>query len=162
MREAWFDYEEIDGDGKGRAVVANSLFYTFVNEVGTKGKGGELPTIRPVKAKALFIPITERAHREHKANEDAAVQITSSGFKKAKAIPHYLSRILGFSPLIKGRLLNGKLQKWDAINEKYVDGIPDFIFLQKVDIPPRPQLPTSDNELEAQVDKWVDLTLGPK
>src|SRR5688500_2545963 len=44
-----------------RAVAYSDDPKSLVNQLGTVGAGGTLPTIRPKRAKALFIPITDRA-----------------------------------------------------------------------------------------------------
>jgi hypothetical protein len=169
MLNEWFSYTQIERS-KGEAIVANPLPYSFVQEVGTVGKGGELPTIVPKKAKALFIPITDRARSAQRLSGEAAVIISKEaygGWRLRGPFYHPTRgpRQLGtghYSPLVKGRLKNGKLQKWDDTAGEYVDGIPDFIFLSKVDIPPRKQLPTSDQEVEAQVAFVADSFLNPQ
>jgi len=145
MLLSWFSYGEVNGS-IGRAVTANDQSYSFVHELGTEGKGGKLPTIRPKTAKALFIPITDRAIAWYKAKSGSSVRLrrTATGWKTETAPATFgpekkAPGVLSFGGLIKGRIKNGRLQKWDADQQGYVDGVPDFIFLQKSDIAPRPQ-----------------------
>lgn len=49
--------------GRNAVAVASSTPYAKVHQLGTIGKGGKLPTIRPRRAKALWIPMNDRAAR---------------------------------------------------------------------------------------------------
>jgi len=152
MLNRWFSYAEVEGN-IGTAVVANSAPYSYVQELGTVGKGGVLPDIVPVNAKALFIPITDKGISY--AKNVLNVARISRGIGGVKfSLPNEIPSgpkakgILSGSDLIKGRLKDGKLQK--LTDAGWVDGTPDFIFLSKSSIPPRKQLPTSPQERLAQ------------
>lgn len=85
--------------------VGSAVKYAKVHQLGTRGKGGILPTIVPKRAKALWIPLNDRAAR--------------------------LGSRSGNPSLVVGK---------------------DFIFAKKVDIAPRPMLPTSDDEKRDQAE----------
>lgn len=95
-----------------------------VHQFGTVGAGadgvgqGTLPTIKPVRAKALFIPLTTRAQKSVRVK--SGPKIVRQGTRKKK----------------------GKLVNFDL-----VPGV-DFIFLKKADIPPRPFLRVSRKNAE--------------
>lgn len=142
---------------------------SLVHQVGTVGAGGKLPTIRPKRAKALFIPLTDRAIESTRLDGPRAAWVRAKGgddsgsqlpIRAAVSYRGYKAgKTLGtmvFTPLVKGRLKNGKLQRWDARIGEYVDGVPDFIFLSKSDIPPRPMLPVGEQERAAQVRFYLD------
>lgn len=153
-----------------KCAVFSTLFYAYIHQNGK--------VIKAKKAKALFIPITDRAATSQRFAGPAAARIkyiygipriespyrvATRGRKvTAKAVLVRAVR-LGealnsiFQPLVKGRLHNGKLQKWDAKKGEYVDGTPDFIFLGKVTIPARPMLPDSPGEQQAQLDFITDM-----
>lgn len=133
--------------------------YAHVHQLGTQGKGGVLPTIRPRQAKALFIPITDRAKQSQRFSGSHAVFIRKTYGMDKDTGPVRLAmtgtkvkRLSGLtSQLRQGRVKDGRLEVRDADGD-WVRGVPDFIFLKKVDIPPRPMLPTSPNEQREQTD----------
>lgn len=162
------------GTDAGQAVCFSDAPHSRVHQLGTAGKGGTLPTIVPKRAKALFIPITDRAaHSERLSGSQAAAfrsghgrgghgsedgspvraGVKHVGYKPGKS----LGRIQ-FVPLVPGRLKDGRLQVRDGGGE-WVDGTPDFIFLRKVDIAPRPMLPSSDGERGKIVQFFADALL---
>lgn len=118
------------------ATVAATHSFAAVHHKGTVGKGGSEPTIKPVRAKALFIPLTDRARAAYDA-----------------------SRGGGDRPLRVVRSLDGT--RLEPVNhsstafEGLIRGV-DFIFASKVDLPPRPQLPTSAPERAAQATAVAD------
>lgn len=120
----------------GVAVVASSDFRAYVNDVGTIGKGGLLPDLVPRKARAMYIPLTQVGLQAYWERNSAAPTI-DTGYGT-----YYIERPtrMFFEPVQEA--------------EKGVD----FIFLAKAAIPPRPQLPTSDREIEALGD-FVHRTL---
>ena len=134
--QSWFNY----GENKS-AVVASDATYSHVQEVGTIGKGGLMPDIVPVKAKALFIPTSSRGESS----------VAQGGIRRATRGPKIRGTQV-FTPLVKGRLKDGELQRWDEKTGTYKPGVPDFIFLKKVSIPPRPMLPVSNNEIQEAVE----------
>ncbi len=145
-----------------------------VHQLGTTKYGGPIPTIRPKRAKALFIPLNDHAARSIRMTGPPAARILAGG--KMEAMPEPTDPLAtpvararrrqvqgGFEtyePLVKGRLKNGRLQKWDSTIGKYVDGTPDFIFLSKSDIPQRPMLPNGADERRAQLEFIREIT-GP-
>ena len=135
LQEKWFSYGEEDS-----AVVFSSTKYSYVHEEGTLGKGGKLPDIKAKPGKALFIPLTEAAESSEK---QGGIRVPTRG-RKLRNMPGV------FAPLVKGRLKDGRLQKWE--DGEWVDGRPDFLLLKKVSIPPRPMLPTSPQEVQESVD----------
>lgn len=147
-----------------RAIMASNSPYALIHQLGTVGKGGVLPTIVPKRAKALFIPITDKAINSMRISGPRAallrtgqnggvrlsesplrVHVSSIGYKPGKSLGMEM-----YSPLIKGRIKNGALERLDPAIGKYLPGIPDFIFLSKSDIPPRPMLPDGATEQENQ------------
>lgn len=157
--------------GKAWAEVASDSVAAYTHQVGTRGKGGLMADIRAKKAKALFIPLTDKAaksdrlagpeatmfRQSNKLGESPApLRVAVKWIKnKAKKIPDIL-----YSTLTKGRIKDGKLQKWSPKLEKYVEGKPDFIFLKRVSITARPMLPDSPAEKKAQDDFIVELLAG--
>jgi hypothetical protein len=124
-----------------------------VQEYGTKKYGGPFPEITPTRAKALFIPITDLAKRYAFAakKRSARMQRNSAGTWVM------VKRLINMTDLRKGRFGVNGLEVWDEALGEYVEGIPDFIFLSKVNIPPRPMLPTSLNEKQALGDKILEI-----
>lgn len=97
--------------------------YAAVQEFGTKGKGGLLPTIRPKRAKALAIP-------QGKA-------LTPSGVPKY-ASPRDYPGELKFIPVLRGHLIGILVDKTEA--EAAEEGAePEALFnlVRKVDIAPK-------------------------
>jgi len=111
----------VEADG---AWVGTTFEGAKVHQFGTVGADapdvgqGTLPTIKPVRAKALFIPLTPRAQKSVRVKSGPKVIRQGSGKKKGK-----------------------------TINFDLVPGV-DFIFLKKVDIPPRPFLRVSRKNAE--------------
>ncbi len=150
------------GYGEGsQAIAASDCQHSLVHQLGTVGKGGKLPDIRPKRAKALFIPITDKAiHSERLNPQDANAWANILGQPVGKqstrarrfGVTHHATESGGlavqYSPLRKGRLKDGRLEVLDDVTGEYVPGTPDFIFLRKVSIPARPMLPTSSVEIE--------------
>lgn len=135
-------------------------------------------TIKPKTAKALFIPITDRAITSQRLSGPAAAHVrfvyghprlNANAYRVATRGKKYSSPLakafiaagtaggVVFSPLVRGRLNKGKLEKWDEKKGEYVQGVPDFIFLSKVTIKPRPMLPDSADEQAAQAEFIADL-----
>jgi phage gpG-like protein len=158
----------------GTVIVWSDDPKSAVHQQGTEKYGGPIPTIRPKKAKALFIPLNDHAARSIRMTGPPAALIRAGGKMEAMPEPtdpkgkpvvrarrrHIPGGFETYEPLVKGRLQNGRLQKWDSTVGKYVDGIPDFIFLSKSDIPPRPMLPNGTAEKQAQLEFIRDMT-GP-
>lgn len=119
--------------------VSSNLIYARLHQLGTVGKGGTLPTIRPRKAKALFIPLTDRAEKS------VAMGVSGPRGGRMRVGVKLRGKIATPFDLVPGRIKDGVLQKQDRDGE-WVDGVPDFIFLRKVDIAPRPMLPDSSME----------------
>lgn len=116
-------------EGRTRVSVLSSLPYAKVHQLGTWGKGGQLPTIRPVRAKMLFIPLNDRA-ASSVAIQRAVVIGGRGTFRRMRVATRG-----GPSPLKFGR---------------------DFVFAKKVDIPARPMLPDGDHERRDQVQFVMD------
>ena len=119
---------------EGEAKVASANFLTLVHHLGTEGKGGSLKTIVPVHAKALYIPLTTLGKESYEANKRAAPVITT---------------VFSGAPQIRPASVR--------LASEAVYGV-DFIFLKKVDLPPRPQLPTSIQE-RADLGRFTIKTL---
>ena len=113
-----------------------------VMQLGTVGKSapgvgqGILPTIKPVYAKALFIPISVKAasmtSRDRNGGADVVKlrqEIKDLRGKKGKQAANMLARRVDKLEKVK------EAQKGSGL----VKGV-DFIFAQKVDLPPRPFL----------------------
>jgi hypothetical protein len=66
------------GTDAGRAVCFSDAPHSHVQQVGTVGKGGALPTIVPKRAKALFIPITDRAIQSERLSGSQAASFRSA------------------------------------------------------------------------------------
>lgn len=156
------------GADKYRITVYSSAPYAITHEFGTVGKGGSLPTIRPVKAKALFIPISDRAKASMRLTGKEAVFARGVYGKDPMPRPIHVattgskpSQYSGLgSPLKRGRIVKGAMEVWDEEEGEYKPGKPDFIFLKKVDIPPRPMLPTSHREQAVQRELIVEIING--
>jgi hypothetical protein len=134
LLDSWFSYVVQQPNGQ-RVIIANPMPYCHVMELGTRKYGGPIPTIVPKKAKALFIPISDRAARS---------TLGTAGRRLSTSSPtHELKR---------GRFHNGQLEVWSEALKRWRVGKPDFIFLMKVDIPPRPQLPTGERERTDQLE----------
>ncbi len=160
----------------GEATNGCFVQHSLVQQVGTVGKGGQLPTIKPKTAKALFIPITDKAVNSARlVGEEADFHRRMTGQlgwgQPANTGPmRFGVKVSGgfkgkpfaveYGALVKGRLKDGRLQRWDAKLGTYVDGVPDFIFLSKIDIPPRPMLPTAANERADLIRTMMDFMLG--
>lgn len=102
----------------GNAVWCGSTMKgSRVLQRGTKGKSaegvgqGKNPTIVPVRAKALFIPLTARAQNSVRVHGPPVRRIVKPSFRTKKPKP-------------VGELVRGE----------------DFILVSKVDLPPRPFL----------------------
>lgn len=113
----------------GEALVASGYFVTLVHHLGTRGKGGILPDIVPVHAKALFIPLTQLGKESYEAMKGRS--------PKARTIYAGISHV---EPASQDPTAAAGPGMGTAVYGK------DFIFLSKVALPPRPQLPTSDHE----------------
>lgn len=108
------------------AQVASGAPGARVQQLGTVGKGGVLPDIRPVRAKALFVPISDRARQQ-----GPTPMIPSARSMRLKQQS---------AGLVRGKIVDGKVQPPNA----------DYVFLSRVKIPPRPMLPDSQREREVQ------------
>lgn len=151
--------------GKMEITVQTDVPWAKMHEYGTIGASppGTLPTIKPVKAKALFIPISNRAMVTER-HEGAKAAHIRNVYGKAKLegpmrVATRGKKLEGgeFAELKAGKLENGRLMKRGRKSKKFpkgewVPGTPDFIFLTKSDIPPRPMLPKSPREQEAQAE----------
>lgn len=134
-----------------KVTVQSDMPYAAVNQVGTRGKGGKLPDIVPVKAKALFIPLTPAARNSQRVGEKRLAVIRGGKLKAmhGQAVETAPAR---FKPLKQGKFKDGKIVRADG-----KAGKPDFIFLRKVSIPARPMLPDSQQEIQAQGEELVEL-----
>lgn len=151
-------------EGKNSTTVFTTVSYARVHQVGTRKYGGPIPTIVPKKAKALFIPLTDRAATSRRISGITALRTKSAMGVFPATMKPYRVATRGkkkqspksgqpiFLPLKRGAIVNGQLMVWDSLRKMMVPGKPDFIFLKKVDIPPRPMLPTSNKEIDAQDD----------
>lgn len=134
---------------RGSIVLYSMCPFAHVHEEGM--------TIEAKKAKALFIPITDRAANSQRytgpeaafikneyghMNLSGPMRMASSGSKLPSGI---------FSALKPGKFEDGVLMVRNDDGE-YEPGVPDFIFLKKVNIPKRPMLPVSPREQQAQHD----------
>jgi phage gpG-like protein len=116
------------------AAVHSDSMIGAVHQQGTRKYDGRLPDIKPVRAGALFIPLTERAFLSR--------PVTAMGITRRQAEDG--------GDLIRGRLVRGVLTPPDA----------DFILLRVVGIPPREQLPASIRESNKQTDLLVRTLAG--
>jgi len=141
------------------AEIESALPYAATHQTGA--------TIRPVKAKALFIPISDVAQTSQRltgnikffqrGRRGATIEKVVAGFTYAKPRTNQAGETQAYQQLKKGRLKDGRLQVWDARRAEYKDGTPDFIFLKKVTILPRPMLPDSPGEQDAQVEALDEI-----
>ena len=140
-----------------RAVIRlfSTEWYGIVHQLGTVGKGGKLKTIVPKRAKALFIPLTDRAKTSTRYGGKEAVEyrqktrMDATGGAVRAATTGRVLRSGVRSALKPGKFVDGKLCVQNRDGE-WEPGHPDFIFARKVDIPPRPMLPTSKGEQASQ------------
>jgi len=141
-----------------------------VHQLGTAKYGGPIPTIKPVKAKALFIAISDRARSAETHTGPAAARYRAAIGKiepaqasmSAIKIPTRGRKVsrggtMYFAPLVRGRIKDGRLEKWDEKRQEFIPGVPDFVFLMKVDIVPRPMLPDSEKEQQDQMEFFADI-----
>lgn len=91
--------------------VGTNFIGARIHQLGTVGKGGLLPSIKPINAKALFIPTS-----------GAGAKSILRGGKRVAIVKRKGKEVI--KDLKQG---SGKLTK-------------DFLFVQKVDINPRPYL----------------------
>lgn len=119
------------------AITGNDAKYARVQQLGTKGKGGVLPDIVPKRAKALFIPLTDRAR--------TSTPVTARGMKRL-ATRGPKDKSGRYNDLIQGHFVNGKIEPKNA----------DFVLLKKISIPARPMLPDSVNERADQTEFVID------
>lgn len=113
----------------GEAKVASDSFIAMTHQLGTQSKGGTLPDIVPIHALSLYVPLTPLGVRSHEAHKSRA---------------HVLQTVYaGASTLSKPK---GTASIAGMPQAKY--GV-DFLLLSKVSLPPRPQLPVSDQEIGA-------------
>ena len=115
----------VDADG---AWVGSTFEGSNIHQFGTVGADspevgqGTLPTIRPVRAKALFIPLTVRAQKSVRVS--SGPKIVRRGSTRNRTGPVMFDLVAGV----------------------------DFIFLKKADIPPRPFLRVSRKNAEEIAD----------
>lgn len=121
------------------AQVVSYDFRTRQHHLGTVGKGGILPDIVPVKAKALYIPLTEVGKMAHEAMKSLSpvVRTVWAGVSSIDMPKADKARFVGIPHAVYGV---------------------DFLLLKRVAMPPRPQLPTSDQE-RADLKAFVMKTL---
>jgi hypothetical protein len=105
--------------------VKEALAYARVQELGTVGKGGELPTIKPRNAKALAIPVND--------------SLTAAGVRRFTG-PREDPRSLRFIPFRRGVAVGALFEEADVKDRK--DGKIDvgkaaYLLLKKVDISPK-------------------------
>jgi len=145
-------------EGKG-AFVGSTVPYARVHQLGAgPKKGGQLPAIVPKTAKALFIPLTDRARTSSPMSTPAGtkVRVATTGPSKTKIVGGQKVRVR--NPLIQGRISkSGDLEALDQKTGKWGPGKPDFLFLRKVEIPPRPMLPDSMEERREQENMVNDI-----
>jgi phage gpG-like protein len=102
------------------AILGSDSPYAAIHQLGTVGAAGSKPDIRPKKAKALWVPISDKA-------QDIGPVKTASSMRRE-------------SDLIRGAIVNGKLVPPNC----------DYVFLRRVKIAPRPMLPNSEAERAEQ------------
>lgn len=119
----------VTADNNSAAVTSSGRF-AAVHQQGCVGAGGTLPDIVPVRAKSLYVPMTplgQWAHEQFK-NRAPKLQHVFAGQASIERPKFDRFSYIGMRPAIYGV---------------------DFLLLQKVSIPPRPMLPTSDHERAA-------------
>lgn len=151
LKERFFSAGEVR-----QAAVWSDVPYARIQQLGTTGKGGVLADIVPVRAKMLFIPLTDRAASSERMTGSPAARMRESFGMRSLEGPLRAAtsgpRIKGtsiFQPLVQGRFVNGKIEPKNA----------DFVLVKKVSIPPRPMLPDSQQERTEQVKEFVYITL---
>lgn len=131
------------------ASVGSPLRYAKVHQLGTVGKGGVLPDIKPKKAKALFIPLTDRAETSIAVRTGRLGERRRMATHDRKGQPIHTSGLsIAIGDLIPGKIVKGKIVPPNA----------DFVFLKKSSIAPRPMLPNGSNERSEQT-RFVTETL---
>lgn len=186
LRESFVQFVQ-GGDGSWVVGVESTVPYAHVHQVGTEKYGGPIPTIKPKTAKALFIPITDRAASSDRLEGKPAAALRrvhggrtslgplraanrgrkSTSKKTRRGVDVNALNASGvalhaaFTALKRGRIsTGGELEVWDERLRKYKRGIPDFIFLSQVDVPPRPMLPNGEDEQQAQMDFLASIGAG--
>lgn len=111
----------------GVATVTCEGRWAAIHQQGCIGKGGILPDIVPTKASALFVPMTSLARESYHAHQ-----------QKAPRVDRVYS---GTASLSVQKFSNAS----SITGQPLVYGV-DYLLLQRVSIPPRPMLPTSNQE----------------
>ena len=111
--------------------------YASVQEFGTKSKGGKLPDIVPVRAKALAVPLWSKA-----AGFGSNKAVTASGVSRFES-PRSYPGTLKFVPLRKGNVSGllydeNDMTKDDQGNFNPIPGQATYMLFRKVGIKPRP------------------------
>lgn len=179
LRESFKSDVDIQ-DNKFSVSVYSDVPYAGVHQQGTTKYGGPIPTIKPKTAKALFIPITDRAAASERVVGIPAAHLRRLHGRAARYDPLRVATrgrritlkqterrgglIEGedrpFAALKRGRIKDGRLEVYNERRKKFETGIPDFIFLSQVDIPPRPMLPDGQAEKDVQLDFLKSITTG--
>jgi phage gpG-like protein len=137
-RDRLYNSWENEAD-ESSAVCASNMPAAILHQLGTIGKGGELPTLRPKSGKKyIYWPLTDRAH---------------DGWR-----PYLIrGRIagVGFSGTRSGR--------YRFVGQRIEPPEADYLLVKTADLPPRPMLPDGNAESEAQTDLVVDVIAnGPQ
>jgi phage gpG-like protein len=123
------------------AKVESSGRFAAFHQQGCVTAGGVLPDIVPVRARALYVPISPAGVRAHEVFKARAPKIThvyagSASIEKPK--------------FDKSSYVGAPLAVYGV----------DFLLLQRVSIPPRPMLPTSTHELADLAKQAIEILKG--
>jgi phage gpG-like protein len=113
----------IDSDGPW---VGSTFIGARVHQFGTKGKGGELPTIVPKKGKALFIPLSKKAKKS---------VLVKSKAGNMRLYPKRTKGVIEMMDLVKGK---------------------DYLFVSHVDIRSRKFLRVAPEDIQEFADIIAD------
>jgi hypothetical protein len=126
----------------GSASVGSEGHWAARMHLGTIGKGGILPDVVPVNAKALFIPLTLAGVLHYEAYKARGPVVTSIyGGINTIYVP--------------------KFQKHSFVGIPQAVYGTDYVFAQKSSLPPRPQLPVSDHERADLAAKATKILAAP-
>lgn len=148
----------------GRSALLRKSFVSVATERGVNILNDRIyfdtqqngATIAATKAKALYVPLTDRGASSQRlsgppagaARQAYGMRASQSPYRVATRGPKLKADKLFFRPLVQGRFKDGKLQSLGP-NGWQDGGKPDFLFLKRVVVPQRKMLPDSPQEKAA-------------
>lgn len=152
---------------RGFAAVATAKGVSITNDQPYFDAQNYGATIVPRKAKALFIPLSDRAASSQRLSGPPAgaarsaygMRMSQAPFRTATRGPKLKANALFYKPLIQSRIKNGVMEK--LTDKGWLPGRGDYMFLMKAVIPKREMLPTSPQE-QADAKAFIEETWHPQ